>query len=124
DKFATFIDKSRLSIITKNDGKKKVPPGFENIVRRNVNVLDNRRLSWYIEFFFLNFTYSIMNGNWEIKNDLTYFIIRDTTKDKIVNGPSNFLDENRRVVRKEIKQKNHAYYDLFNNNNLLRVEEM
>ncbi|CAB5357785.1 unnamed protein product [Rhizophagus irregularis] len=98
DNFTTFNDKSRLNITTKNDDKKKVPPGFENIVRRKINVLYNRRLSW------------------------------DTTKDKIVNGPSRFLDENRRIVRKEIKQKNkktiNSYYELFNNNNLLRVEEM
>lgn len=53
DNFTTFNDKSRLNITTKNDDKKKVPPGFENIVRRNINVLDNRRLSWYIADFFL-----------------------------------------------------------------------
>lgn len=49
----TFNDKSRLNITTKNVDKEKVPPGFENIVRRNINVLDNRRLSWYIDGFFL-----------------------------------------------------------------------
>jgi len=40
DKFTTF-------------NKKSCPPGFENIVRMNINinVLDNRRLSWYIEIF-------------------------------------------------------------------------
>ncbi|RIA97998.1 hypothetical protein C1645_813378 [Glomus cerebriforme] len=92
-----FYDESCLTVTIKNDDKKKAPPGFENVARSNVNVLDNRRLSW------------------------------DTTKDKIVNGPSKFLDKNRRIVCKEKNQNNektnNLHYELFNNNYLFDVEE-